>query len=179
MPRSATDWDIVRESFGRSHSPEDMEHPETYSAKPSVSVMSGEGLGGSVGRPFASRNGPKRWSVVVLSVLGSAVAAAAVGCFCAFVYPILKELRAGRVRGEDGTEERILGFWSILVLSVLVGCICCISSWTLTYLDSYQPGMVFPTPLALAQFSRGFHMTYGVVVLNGIMAMLTVIWSLT
>ncbi|GLD64752.1 ADP-ribosylation factor-like protein 6-interacting protein 6 [Lates japonicus] len=108
MPRSATDWDIVRESFGRSHSPEDMEHPETYSAKPSVSVMSGEGLGGSVGRPFASRNGPKRWSVVVLSVLGSAVAAAAVGCFCAFVYPILKELRAGRVRGEDGTEERIL-----------------------------------------------------------------------
>ncbi|GLD59979.1 ADP-ribosylation factor-like protein 6-interacting protein 6 [Lates japonicus] len=73
----------------------------------------------------------------------------------------------------------ISSFWSILVLSVLVGCICCISSWTLTYLDSYQPGMVFPTPLALAQFSRGFHMTYGVVVLNGIMAMLTVIWSLT
>lgn len=145
--------------------------------------MSGEGPGGSEGRPFTKRNGPKPWSVVVLSVLVSAVAVSAVGCVCALIYPILKELRSERVRVEDGTEEWMLGFWSILVLSVLVGCICCVFSWTLTYLDSYQPGMVLATPLTLAHFrdvsGHGFHMGYGVAVLNGIMAMLTVIWSLT
>lgn len=43
------------------------------------------------------RKGPKRWSVVVLSAVGSAAAVAAVGCFCALVYPILKGKRA-RVR---------------------------------------------------------------------------------
>uniref|UniRef100_A0A3P9DTD8 Uncharacterized protein n=1 Tax=Maylandia zebra TaxID=106582 RepID=A0A3P9DTD8_9CICH len=61
---------------------------------------------------------------------------------CALIYPILKELRAERVTGEDGTEEKMLGFWSLLVLSV--GCICCVFSWMLTYLDSFQPGMDFP-----------------------------------
>ncbi|XP_044044339.1 ADP-ribosylation factor-like protein 6-interacting protein 6 isoform X1 [Siniperca chuatsi] len=183
MPRAATDMDVIRESFGRSYSSEDMEHAESHSWRPGVTVISREGPGGSARRPFTNQNGPKPWSVVVLSVMGSAVAVAAVGCFCALIYPILKELRAERVRGEDGTEERMLGFWSILVLSVLVGCICCVFSWTLTYLDSYQPGMVFPTPLTLAHFrdvsGHGFHMSYGVAVLNGIMAILTVIWSLT
>uniref|UniRef100_A0A3P8NWD8 Uncharacterized protein n=1 Tax=Astatotilapia calliptera TaxID=8154 RepID=A0A3P8NWD8_ASTCA len=62
---------------------------------------------------------------------------------CALLHPILKELRAERVTGEDGTEEKMLGFWSLLVLSV--GCICCVFSWMLTYLDSFQPGMDFPT----------------------------------
>uniref|UniRef100_A0A3Q0R0G0 ADP-ribosylation factor-like 6 interacting protein 6 n=1 Tax=Amphilophus citrinellus TaxID=61819 RepID=A0A3Q0R0G0_AMPCI len=74
------------------------------------------------------------------------------------------------------------GFWTILVLSAVVGCICCVFSWTLTYLDSYQPGMAFPTLLTLPHFrdvyDHGFHMGYGVAVLNGIMAMLTAIWSL-
>lgn len=40
------------------------------------------------------RKGPKQWSVVVLSAVGSAAAVAAVGCFCALVYPILKGKRA-------------------------------------------------------------------------------------
>ncbi|XP_023282684.1 ADP-ribosylation factor-like protein 6-interacting protein 6 [Seriola lalandi dorsalis] len=141
--------------------------------------MSGEGAGGRA----AARSGPRLWSVVGLSVFGSAVSVALVGCFCALIYPILKELRAVRLIGEDGSEEKILGFWSILVLSLLAGCICCVSSWTLTYLDSYQPGMAFPTLLDLTNFSDAsgcaFHMGYGVVVLNGVMAMLTVIWSLT
>lgn len=130
----------------------------------------------------SSRRGPEPRPAAALSVLGSAGVAAAVGCFCALVYPILKELRAERVRGEDGREERMLGFWTILVLSAVVGCICCVFSWTLTYLDSYQPGMAFPTLLTLPHFrdvyDHGFHMGYGVAVLNGIMAMLTAIWSL-
>ncbi|XP_039870771.1 ADP-ribosylation factor-like protein 6-interacting protein 6 [Simochromis diagramma] len=130
----------------------------------------------------ARGNGPKPWPVVALSVLGSAGAVAAVGFLCALIYPILKELRAERVTGEDGTEEKMLGFWSLLVLSVLVGCICCVFSWMLTYLDSFQPGMDFPTLRTVAHVrdasDRGFHVGYGVAVLNGIMAMLTIIWSL-
>ena len=35
------------------------------------------------------------------------------------------------------------GFWSILVLSVIAGCICCAFSLSITYMDSYTPGMVF------------------------------------
>ncbi|XP_070850333.1 ADP-ribosylation factor-like protein 6-interacting protein 6 [Chaetodon trifascialis] len=182
MPRSATDMDASRESFGRSHSSEDttLERTESHSVSPVVSSMSGEGQGGSTTRPFTTRKGPKLWSVVVLSALVSAAAVAAVGCFCALIYPILRELRAARVREQDGAELRMLGFWSILVLSVFAGCICCVFSWTLTYLDSHQPGMGLPT---LAHFrdasGHGFHMGYGVAVLNGVMAMLTIIWSLT
>lgn len=137
---------------------------------PSGRVVSGEAPGGATGR----------WSAVALSALGSAVTVAAVGCLCAFIYPILTELRAVTVRGEDGSEERILGFWSVLLLSLSAGCICCAFSWTLTYLDSYQPGTLVPTLAHLRDVSgHGFLMDYGVVVLNGIMAMLTVIWSLT
>ncbi|KAG7236098.1 hypothetical protein INR49_001379, partial [Caranx melampygus] len=134
--------------------------------------MPGEG---TVGR--AARCGPVRWSLVGLSMLGSAVSVATVGCFCALIYPILKELRSHRLRREDGTEERMLGFWSILVLSVLAGCIFCISSWTFTYLDSPPPGGTIAAPLDRAhtgdQPASDFHMGYSVAVLNGVMAMLT------
>ncbi|KAG8004705.1 ADP-ribosylation factor-like protein 6-interacting protein 6 [Nibea albiflora] len=75
-----------------------------------------------------------------------------------------------------------VGFWSILLLSALVGYICYVFSWTLTYFDSHQPGTVFPT-LTLDHFrdvsDHGFHMGCGVAVLNGITAMITVAWSLT
>ncbi|CAB1413338.1 unnamed protein product [Pleuronectes platessa] len=155
-----------------------MEHPGSSSVGPGGGVGSG-----AADRPLSHRHGARRWSVVALSVLGSSVCVSAVGCLCAFIYPILKELRAGRVRGEDGTAERILGFWSILVLSVVVGCICCVFSWTLTYLDSYQPGKGFLSPLSLAHSrdepGHRFQVGYGAVVLNGIMAMLTVFWILT
>ncbi|XP_017281813.1 ADP-ribosylation factor-like protein 6-interacting protein 6 [Kryptolebias marmoratus] len=142
--------------------------------------MSGGRPGGSGTEP---RNGLQPWFGSALSVLGSAVTVAAVGFFCALIYPILGELRAERRRGESGTEERMLGFWIILVLAALVGCFCCVFSWTLTYLDSHQPGMKFPPLLSLGSFSfrdePGFSMSYGAAVLNGIMATLTVIWSLS
>ncbi|KAL6115571.1 arl6ip6 [Pungitius sinensis] len=118
------------------------------------------------------RDGSRPWSGVVLSVLGSTLAVAAVGFFCALIYPILRELRA------DWTEDRMLGFWSILVLSLLVGCICCVFSCALTCLDSYPITMV--TPAHLRDLSeQDVHLGYGVAVVNGLMAMLTVIWSLT
>ncbi|XP_059184067.1 ADP-ribosylation factor-like protein 6-interacting protein 6 [Centropristis striata] len=167
MQRSTTDRDFLREGVGRSYSSEEPEE-----AAPGRTVMSSEGAGGRT-----------RWLVVLLSALFSAGVVAAVGCVCALIYPILKELRAERVRGEDGTEQRMLGFWSVLVLSVLVGFICCVFSWTLTYLDSERTGVALGAPLTLAHFrdisGHGFHFGYGVAVLNGIMAMLTVVWSLT
>ncbi|XP_075333576.1 ADP-ribosylation factor-like protein 6-interacting protein 6 isoform X3 [Odontesthes bonariensis] len=65
-----------------------------------------EGPTESARRP---QNRPKPWLTVIFSVLGSAVAVAAVGSLCALVYPVLKELRAERVTGENGIEERMLG----------------------------------------------------------------------
>ncbi|KAF3857474.1 hypothetical protein F7725_009333 [Dissostichus mawsoni] len=140
-----------------------MEHRDCPSVRPGEGLLSGENECGRAGRSVTNRSGFKPWPVLVLSVLGSAAAAAAVGCVCALIYPILK------------------GFWSILVLSVSVGCICCVFSWTLSYLDSYQPGIVSIKPLKPAHFraASGFNMGFGVAVLNGIMSMLTVIWSLT
>lgn len=148
---------------------------------------SGEGFHGRLREPAAPSVGhtvsKHRPLVFVVSVVGSAVAVAAVGCFCALLYPILKELRAETVRGADGSEQRILGLWSILVLSLLVGYICCVFWWTLTYLDSYRPGSGFQNPLTLTHFrdpsGHGFYLDYGMAVLNGVMATLTVIWSLT
>nr|XP_015813341.2 ADP-ribosylation factor-like protein 6-interacting protein 6 [Nothobranchius furzeri] len=127
--------------------------------------------------------GLRPWFGSVVSVLGSALLVTAVGFFCALVYPILKELRSERVGGQNGAGERILGFWSILVLAALVGCICCVFSWTLTYLDLQQPGVKFPPPPSLEHFrdvtDHGFNVSYGVAALNGVLALLTVIWSLS
>ncbi|XP_020513863.2 ADP-ribosylation factor-like protein 6-interacting protein 6 [Labrus bergylta] len=172
MPRSAAD----RESLSRSFSCDDLLSSDSSPVRHGGSVAPGRPVHGT-------GTGPKRWWFTVLSVLGSAAAVAAVGCVCAFIYPILRDLRGERVRGEDGTEQRMLGFWSILVLSVLVGCICCVFSWTLTYIDSQRPSRAFTTLHTPADFrdvsGQSFFMGYGVAVLNGIMGMLTVIWSLT
>ncbi|XP_077370560.1 ADP-ribosylation factor-like protein 6-interacting protein 6 [Festucalex cinctus] len=135
------------------------------------------------GRSIKHRTGFKPWTIVVMSAVVSAVVVVAVGAFCALLDPILQELRAGRVKEEDGAEVRMLGFWSILVLSVLAGFSCCLFSWTLTYLNSYKPGLVPPTLLSLCSFrdkhNQDFLLDYGVALLNGVMATITVIWSLT
>uniref|UniRef100_A0A3Q3W2C5 ADP-ribosylation factor-like 6 interacting protein 6 n=1 Tax=Mola mola TaxID=94237 RepID=A0A3Q3W2C5_MOLML len=122
--------------------------------------------------------GPRLWSAALLSALGSAVAVAAVGCVCALLYPILK----GRPPNWASEVRPKIRFWSVLVLSLLTGCVCCVFSLTLTYLDSEQPGARSQT-LTPAQHRDasvpGFHMRYGVAVLNGIMGLLAAIWSLT
>lgn len=135
------------------------------------------------GSARTAQQGCKPWFRVASAVVLSATAVAAMGCVCALLYPVLKELRAVRVTAEDGAEQRMLGFWSILALSALVGIICCIFSWTLSYLDSGQPGRAFPSPLTPLSCrdepAHVVHMSYGIAALNGVMAMLTVIWSLT
>ncbi|XP_057683813.1 ADP-ribosylation factor-like protein 6-interacting protein 6 isoform X1 [Corythoichthys intestinalis] len=127
------------------------------------------------------RLGFKPWTVVVASVVVSALVVAAVGVLCALLDPILQELRAGRVKEESGAEARMLGFWSILVLSIFAGLSCCFFSWTLIYLNSYKPGTVPPTLLTLLcrdKNNKDLLLDYGVAVLNGSMATLAVIWNL-
>ncbi|XP_029942247.1 ADP-ribosylation factor-like protein 6-interacting protein 6 [Salarias fasciatus] len=169
MPRSATHTEVFRERFG--------------------SLPPGRERDGAAAEERSSGPGPEErpgggvWPAGLLSALASAAVVSAAGVFCAFCYIILKDLRADRVRREDGTEERMLGFWSILVLSVLAGCICCSLSCILTYLDSYGPDGASPTswsPTHCRDVSgQECYVSYGVALLNGIMAMLTVVWSLS
>lgn len=106
MPRSTTARDVSRQRFGRSYSSEDitLEPTDSPPVSPVVSSMSGEGHGGSAGGPSSTREGPRLWSVVVLSALGSAAAVAAVGCFCALIYPILRG-KSARARVTRGSLE--------------------------------------------------------------------------
>ncbi|XP_060113234.1 ADP-ribosylation factor-like protein 6-interacting protein 6 isoform X2 [Heteronotia binoei] len=74
------------------------------------------------------------------------------------------------------------GFWSLLILALVAGLSCCSFSWTVTYFDSFEPGMFPPTPLSPARFKRmtghSFHVGYSMAILNGVVAALTVIWCL-
>uniref|UniRef100_A0A8K9WZX1 ADP-ribosylation factor-like 6 interacting protein 6 n=1 Tax=Oncorhynchus mykiss TaxID=8022 RepID=A0A8K9WZX1_ONCMY len=76
-----------------------------------------------------------------------------------------------------------VGFWSVLVMSVLAGFCCCSFTWTITYFDSFEPGTFPPTPLSPGHLRQvtghSLHMSYSVAVLNGIVAAITIIWSLT
>ncbi|KAK1165740.1 ADP-ribosylation factor-like protein 6-interacting protein 6 isoform X1 [Acipenser oxyrinchus oxyrinchus] len=124
----------------------------------------------------------KKWLARLFSMLCCIVILSVVAFLLAFVYVFLKDLRSEKERNEDGTEINILGFWSLLVLSLSAGLTCCSFSWTLTYFDSFEPGMFPPTPLSPARFRKltghSFHIGYSMAILNGIMAALTVIWCL-
>ncbi|XP_073708212.1 ADP-ribosylation factor-like protein 6-interacting protein 6 [Garra rufa] len=123
------------------------------------------------------------WPARIFSVLCSVVIVSFIAVLVSFLYIVLKDLRVERITTEDGSEVRLLGFWSILVLSSVAGVLCCSFSWTLTYFDSFEPGMFPPTPLSSARLKRmtghSFHMGYSMAILNGIVAALTLIWYLT
>ncbi|KAJ0062420.1 hypothetical protein NL108_011028 [Boleophthalmus pectinirostris] len=133
-----------------------------------------EGAGQGLTRRESSRPGLVG---LVLSVLSSTVVLAVVGCVCALLYPVLKELRQLRGKREDGTEQKMLGFWSILVISLVVAGVCAASSWILTHLDSSHNSRT--RPHGSPQDSDGVGLDYGMAALNGVMAMVTVIWSLS
>ncbi|XP_026860458.2 ADP-ribosylation factor-like protein 6-interacting protein 6 isoform X2 [Electrophorus electricus] len=105
------------------------------------------------------RSAPRRvwsgghWPARILSVLCCLVIFLFIGVLASFLYIILKDLRAERTTTPDGTEVRLLGFWSMFILSSLAGLLCCSFSWTLTYFDSFEPGMFPPTPLSPARLS--------------------------
>ncbi|XP_062972604.1 ADP-ribosylation factor-like protein 6-interacting protein 6 isoform X1 [Elgaria multicarinata webbii] len=92
------------------------------------------------------------------------------------------DLRYEKGKTHESIETSLLGFWSLLVLALMAGLSCCSFSWTVTYFDSFEPGMFPPTPLSPARFKRmtghSFHMGYSMAILNGIVAALTIVWCL-
>ncbi|XP_066543757.1 ADP-ribosylation factor-like protein 6-interacting protein 6 [Amia ocellicauda] len=133
------------------------------------------------GHKKSSRSG-SYWPTRIFAMLCCIVILSAIAFLLAIFYVILKDLRSEKVTTEDGIEINLLGFWSLLILSVIAGISCCSFSWTLTYFDSFEPGMFPPTPLSPARFRKltghSFHMGYSMAILNGIMAALTVVWCL-
>lgn len=124
----------------------------------------------------------RRWPVQVLSILCSLLFAILLACLLAITYLIVKELHAENLKNEDDVNTGLLGFWSLLIISLTAGFSCCSFSWTVTYFDSFEPGMFPPTPLSPARFKKmtghSFHMGYSMAILNGIVAALTVAWCL-
>ncbi|XP_030065722.1 ADP-ribosylation factor-like protein 6-interacting protein 6 [Microcaecilia unicolor] len=133
-----------------------------------------------LGSKIFARN--KKWPSRVLSMFCCLVILSVVAFLLAFVYVIMKDLRSEKERHDDGLETSLLGFWSLLILSLTVGLSCCSFSWTVTYFDSFEPGMFPPTPLSPARFRKlsghSFHLGYSMAILNGIVAALTVVWCL-
>ncbi|XP_055973655.1 ADP-ribosylation factor-like protein 6-interacting protein 6 [Sorex fumeus] len=124
----------------------------------------------------------RRWPVRLLSILCALLFAALLAFLLAVTYLIVKELHAENSKNEDGVHTGLLGFWTLLTISLTAGFCCCSFSWTVTYFDSFEPGMFPPTPLSPAKFRKltghSFHMGYSMAILNGIVAALTVAWCL-
>ncbi|XP_004620567.1 ADP-ribosylation factor-like protein 6-interacting protein 6 [Sorex araneus] len=120
--------------------------------------------------------------VRLLSVLCSLLFAALLALLLAGAYLAAKELHAENLKNEDSVHTGLLGFWTLLAVSLTAGFCCCSFSWTVTYFDSFEPGMFPPTPLSPAKFRKltghSFHMGYSMAILNGIVAALTVAWCL-
>ncbi|XP_052579386.1 ADP-ribosylation factor-like protein 6-interacting protein 6 isoform X1 [Peromyscus californicus insignis] len=130
----------------------------------------------------AARTQARRWPVQVLSILCSLLFAGLLAFLLAIAYLVVKELHAENLKNEDDVDTGLLGFWSLLTLSLTAGFSCCSFSWTVTYFDSFEPGMFPPTPLSPARFKKltghSFHMGYSMAILNGVVAALTVAWCL-
>ncbi|XP_022425445.1 ADP-ribosylation factor-like protein 6-interacting protein 6 isoform X1 [Delphinapterus leucas] len=95
----------------------------------------------------------RRWPVQVLSVLCSLLFAILLAFLLAVTYLIVKELHAENLKNEDDVHTGLLGFWTLLIISLTAGFSCCSFSWTVTYFDSFEPGMFPPTPLSPARFN--------------------------
>ncbi|KAM4698130.1 ADP-ribosylation factor-like protein 6-interacting protein 6 [Rhinophrynus dorsalis] len=124
----------------------------------------------------------KRWPARVFSMLCCLVIVCILAFLLAILYLVVHEMQSGRETDEDGVKISLLGFWSLLALSLLAGLSCCSFSWTVTYFDSFEPGMFPPTPLSPARFRKmtghSFHIGYTMAILNGVVAALTVLWCL-
>ncbi|XP_012886268.1 PREDICTED: ADP-ribosylation factor-like protein 6-interacting protein 6 [Dipodomys ordii] len=129
-----------------------------------------------------SRAPARRWPVQILSILCSLLFAVLLAFLLAIAYLIVKDLHAENLKNEDGGNAGLLGFWTLLIISLTAGFSCCSFSWTVTYFDSFEPGMFPPTPLSPARFKKltghSFHMGYSMAILNGVVAALTVAWCL-
>ncbi|XP_061464753.1 ADP-ribosylation factor-like protein 6-interacting protein 6 isoform X1 [Rhineura floridana] len=124
----------------------------------------------------------RRWPSRACSVLCCLLTMSLLAFLLAIACLVLRDLRSEKGKTDENIETSILGFWSLLVLSLMSGLSCCSFSWTVTYFDSFEPGMFPPTPLSPARFKRmtghSFHMGYSMAILNGIVAALTIVWCL-
>ncbi|XP_073503268.1 ADP-ribosylation factor-like protein 6-interacting protein 6 [Phyllobates terribilis] len=139
------------------------------------------GQNGTVKTQVVTSKRGKRWPARLLSMVCCLVIVSIFALLFVVLYIVVQDLQTGKVN-EDGIKVSLLGFWSLLVLSVLAGLSCCTFSWTVTYFDSFEPGMFPPTPLSPKRFKKmtghSFHMGYTMAILNGIVAALTVMWCL-
>ncbi|XP_040331040.1 ADP-ribosylation factor-like protein 6-interacting protein 6 isoform X3 [Herpailurus yagouaroundi] len=108
----------------------------------------------------------RRWPVQILSILCSLLFAILLAFLLAIAYLIVK------------------GFWTLLIISLSAGFSCCSFSWTVTYFDSFEPGMFPPTPLSPARFKtsqvshRRGNLRAGVVFLSGEKKIMETDWTL-
>ncbi|KAM5151567.1 ADP-ribosylation factor-like protein 6-interacting protein 6 [Mantella aurantiaca] len=123
----------------------------------------------------------KRWPSRLFSMFCCLVVVTILAVLLVLLYMVLQDMRYGK-ESEEEVKTSMLGFWSLLVLSLVGGLSCCSFSWTVTYFDSFEPGMFPPTPLSPARFRKmtghSFHVGYTMAILNGIVAALTVLWCL-
>ncbi|XP_062040622.1 ADP-ribosylation factor-like protein 6-interacting protein 6 [Lepus europaeus] len=89
--------------------------------------------------------------VQVLSILCSLLFAILFAFLLAIIYLVIKVLRAKNLKNEDGVDAGLLGFWTLLIIS----------------LTRFKKLM-----------GHSFHMGYIMAILNGIVAALTVAWCL-
>ncbi|KAE8581178.1 hypothetical protein XENTR_v10024692 [Xenopus tropicalis] len=140
------------------------------------------GHNGTVVSQVVTAKRHKRWPARVLSMFCCLVVVCILSVLLAVLYLVVQDMRSGREINDEGDKISLLGFWSLLALSLLAGLSCCSFSWTVTYFDSYEPGMFPPTPLSPARFRKmtghSFHIGYTMAILNGIVAALTVLWCL-
>nr|XP_056717152.1 ADP-ribosylation factor-like protein 6-interacting protein 6 [Euleptes europaea] len=140
-------------------------------------------LRAGIARLHHGRDRPaRRWPSRACSVLCCLLAVCSLAFLLAVACLVLKDLQFEKGKTDESIETNLLGFWSLLILALVSGLSCCSFSWTVTYFDSFEPGMFPPTPLSPARFRRmtghSFHVGYSMAILNGVVAALTVVWCL-
>ncbi|KAM9305670.1 ADP-ribosylation factor-like protein 6-interacting protein 6 [Gastrophryne carolinensis] len=167
------DSDLLETSAPTTHIPR--EEPLLYTV-PEQSEHNG-----TVKSQVVSARKSQRWPSRLFSMFCCLVIVSILAVLLVVLYIVLQEVHQGKVN-EDGVKTSLLGFWVLLVLSFVAGVGCCSFSWTVTYFDSFEPGMFPPTPLSPARFRKmtghSFHMGYTMAILNGVVAALTVLWCL-
>ncbi|XP_043932077.1 ADP-ribosylation factor-like protein 6-interacting protein 6 [Protopterus annectens] len=100
-------------------------------------------------KSYAKKN---KWPARMCSLLCCIVVVTVIAILLAICYLILKDLHSEKEKNEEGIEVGVLGMFP-------------------------------PTPLSPARFRKisghSFHIGYTMAILNGIMAALTVVWSLS
>ncbi|TKC50185.1 hypothetical protein EI555_004074 [Monodon monoceros] len=109
-------------------------------------------------KPGAGRSRSSQFCSLLLAIL--------LAFLLAITYLIVKELHAENLKNEDDVHTGLLGFWTLLIISLTAGFSCCSFSWTVTYFDSFE--------LFKKLTGHSFHVGYSMAILNGIVTALSV-----